>query len=306
MDLVIRTERFPQPGETLLGGSFASYPGGKGANQAIAAARFGCDVSMIGAVGEDDHASAMLHALNEDQIDLTGITFESDAATGCSLVSVNTTTGDNTILVAPGANAVLSVEDVQMHRQLIEQADALLMQLETTMQAITCAARIAHEAGKPVFLNAAPAQRLPDDLIPLIDELIVNETEAAILAGLDVTESCCDTEESIRHLLEAVRSIGCQTVVITLGKKGAAFYNGTDFYSTKPPPVKPVDTTGAGDAFSAVYTVCRINGESPESSLQQGCAAGALATTIRGAIPSLPNHEQVMGVMKSSPCLTEP
>lgn len=286
MDLVAYAPHLPTAGETVLGGPFATYPGGKGANQAVAAARLGATVAMIGRVGDDGFGRELYANLIREGVASQHVIALSEVATGVALITVDAE-GQNTIVVAPGANALLTVEDINAAAAAITSAQTLLLQLETPLDVVRHAAALAHDAGVTVILNPAPAQPLPVDILNLIDCIIPNEHEAAIL--LDQPDAA-----DAKNLADMVRAhTGIATVVVTLGARGAAL--ATTALSTMLPahPVHAIDATAAGDAFVAAFAVALANGHSTEQAVRWGNAAGALATTKTGAQPSLPKHSEL-------------
>jgi ribokinase len=287
MDLVARAPRIPRPGETIIGGDFCTVPGGKGANQAVAAARLGARVSMVGRVGRDAFAQPLLDNLFAAGVDHTLVARDPDAATGVALIVVDDA-GENSIVVAPGANMRLSPADVDDAESAIAAADALLLQLESPLETVTRAAEVAHAHGVTVILNPAPAHPLPDELLALVDVLIPNETETALLTDLPVGDL---TEAEIAAT--ALRELGVGTVILTLGERGAllAWEKGTGHFSAF--EVTPVDTTAAGDAFVGGFAVALAEGRTLAEAVQWGNGAGALSTTKLGAQPSLPTRQEL-------------
>ena len=285
MDLVVRTPRFPAPGETILGGPFRTFAGGKGANQAGAARRMGAAVQMIAAVGRDAHGSQLLRGLWEEGID-TGLIRESEeSAIGTALITVDEA-GENTIVVASGANAEVGPSDVEAARDEIAASDLLVAQLEVPVRALLAAARIAAAGGTPLMLNAAPARSLPIELLQQVEVLVVNRVEAAQLAGRD---PATDPEELARGLGD----LGAGHAVLTLGREGALLWDGARSISAPAREVEVVDTTGCGDAFVGALAACWGPREDRERALAIACAAGALAATVPGAQSSLPRREEV-------------
>lgn len=264
LDLVARCPQLPRPGETITAESFARFPGGKGANQALAAKRAGSDVSLIGAVGEDSDAEEALALLVEAGVDLSGVR-RVDAPTGLALITVGES-GENQIVVVPGANHLLATDMID-----IGATDAVLCQLEIPMDAVVAAA----ERTQGLFcVNAAPATALPAEVLERADVLIVNETERDLLS-----DQLADTGA---------------LVVVTLGAAGAkAFRGGRVVAEVQPPPVDPVDTVGAGDAFCGALVTALAGGTTVAAALRYGCIAGALATTRQGAQPSLPTAAEI-------------
>jgi ribokinase len=319
-DLVVRSPRLPSRGETLLGGPFQRHPGGKGANQAVAAARMGAEVSFIGAVGDDEHGRLMRATLDAEGIDTSRISTRT-APTGVALITV-ADSGDNTIVVAPGANAEMTPADIDTARDAIAAADLLVMQLETPLAAVLHAARLARDLGTTVLLNAAPAQRLPAELLTAADVLIVNETEAALLTGAPLTpvspggtpsepsESGVPSSPDLDALLARLALLGPTTSVLTAGPRGAVFAHANERGHLAAMPVNSIDTVGAGDAFCGAFAARlaeqQINaGRASRDRMAVmdavcwGCAAGALATTKHGAIPSLPTRAEVVALLRA-------
>jgi ribokinase len=282
MDLVIRAPRIPQPGETIIGGAFHTVPGGKGANQAVAAARLGAHVAMVGRVGNDPYGEVLLQSLSEAGVDGNCVTQDNEASTGVALIVVDDN-GQNSIVVASGANMRLAPSDVERAEASIAASDALVLQLECPLQTVMRAAEIAHRHGVIVVLNPAPARSLPAELLAHLDVLIPNESEAMLLTNTPLTERF--EAKSVAGLL---LNQGVGAVVITLGARGAlvAREEGTELIPAF--PVEPVDTTAAGDAFVAGFAVAMANGKSLPEAVRWGNGAGALAATRLGAQSSLP------------------
>ncbi|MDQ7013788.1 MAG: ribokinase [Planctomycetota bacterium] len=286
MDMVVRAQKLPAPGETVVGNSFHTSPGGKGANQAVAAARMGARVTMVGRLGADASGTELRKVLSREGVDLTAVRTAAGVPTGVALITVDEDSGENTIVGVGGANLLVSPEDVRAVAGLIRSAEVLLMQLEVPVETVEAATTLARGAGRMVILNAAPAQPLPQSLLSSLDVLIINETEAAAIAG----EASADDPE---QLAETLRGTGPAAVVLTLGGRGAivAEQSGT----TVVPSIKvaATDTVGAGDAFCGTVAAMRAEGKSLAQAVRIGCIAGALATTKPGAISSLPTREAV-------------
>jgi ribokinase len=305
MDLVVRAPRIPKPGETVLGGAYRTFPGGKGANQAVAAARMlggGGKVAFVGSVGDDPHGIKIKAALEPEGIDLSRLMTRPGEATGLALITV-AEGGENTIVVAPGANALLTAADVEASKEIIENSDVLLMQLEVATVAVAAGAKLAREAGKAVILNAAPARQLAPDLLKQVDVLVVNRSEAAILLAMDPT---VDPARLALRLPE----LGVPTVLLTQGALGAILAHKGRPRRIPSPTVQPLDTVGAGDAFCGALAArwgvvhAAIKSRSPvefvlvEEAVKVAAAAGALATTKSGALPSMPRVEEVMPLVQ--------
>lgn len=287
MDLVVRSPRIPMPGETLLGRGFVTLPGGKGANQAVAAARLGGAVTMIGRLGEDGFAASLRESLGADGVDHSRVLPTPEEPTGVALITVDDA-GRNTIIVASGANWQVTPADVDAAYFAIAEADVLLLQLEVPLESVIRAAQIAFANGVWVILNPAPARPLPQELLELVDILIPNEPETALLSGLPV-ENDDQAHAAAAHLLES----GVSFVILTLGSRGALLTSREVSQLVPAFPVTPVDTTAAGDAFLGGLAVALGEGKPLDEAMRWGNAAGGLATTRFGAQPSLPTRAEV-------------
>lgn len=287
MDLVVRSPRIPLPGETILGSAFVTLPGGKGANQAVAAARLGGAVTMIGRLGADGFAASLRESLAADGVDHSRVQATPDVATGVALITVDDD-GRNTIVVASGANWLVTPVDVEEAEATIAAADVLLLQLELPLETVMRAAQIARANQVRVILNPAPARHLPPALLALVDILIPNETETALLADLPV-ENDAQAQIAAARLLE----LGVGAVILTLGSRGALLATAEGSHLSPAFPVHPVDTTAAGDAFVGGLAVALGEGKPLAEALVWGNAAGGLATTALGAQPSLPRRGAV-------------
>lgn len=283
MDLVIKAERRPQRGETLIGQSFGMFPGGKGFNQAVAAARLGARVNMVGKLGEDDFGQRFKKSLANAGIGADYVSTTNRAMTGVGSPVIDAS-GDNSIIIVPGANMLLMPEDIEKARDLITRSDMVMMQLENPVETVLFAAEIAHAAGVPVLLNPAPARSLPDELLALVDIIIPNEIEAEMLTGCNVAD-IASAQLAAEKLLD--RKI--QSVVLTLGERGAMLAEKDRCVQIPGFQVEVVDTTAAGDAFCAAFAVKIASGNSLESSIIFANSAGALATTVMGAEPAMPH-----------------
>ena len=289
MDLVLRVPRMPLPGETLTGGAFRTIPGGKGANQAVACARMsgkveagGQQVAMIGCVGDDAFGATLRAALVGDGIIDSHITTLPGVASGIASILVDDN-GQNSIVIAGGANDLLSPAHIDAAQGLIDQADIVGRQLETPMATVVHAIKLARSLGKTVVLNPAPAASLPAGVLELVDYLIPNEIEAAMLAGVS-PESASD----IAALAGALQKRGSDNVIITLGSKGvhAALYGGDATFPAQ--AVKAVDTTAAGDTFIGGFVAGLASGMDEAEAIAQGQRAAAWSVTKPGAQTSIP------------------
>ncbi|MFQ3318783.1 MAG: ribokinase [Natronomonas sp.] len=281
-DLSVTVPSIPVPGETVLGEDFEATPGGKGSNQAIAAARTGGDVAFIGAVGDDRFGEAARDLWKREDIDASGVR-TTEPPTGVALIHI-AESGENAIAVARGANHELAADDVRT--AALEASDVLLTQLETPVESVAAAVKAASDAGAEVILDPAPARELPAEVLEATDVVTPNESELRILAGYDPDAEV--KEEAVAHeLLER----GPSVVVVTLGDSGALVVTDDRTATIAPVPAEVVDTTGAGDAFNGAFGVARGEGEDVVTATEWGVTAGALACEERGVVPSLPERD---------------
>ena len=295
MDLVVKTLRIPGPGETLHGNEFHMIPGGKGANQAVAAARLGARVSIIGRVGQDSFGEILCKNLVADRVDTANLQHDPVAPTGVALIMVEGS-GENRIIVVSGANREVSPQDVLAAEQLLKSAKILVVQFEVPMPVVKAVLHLANRFQIPVIVNAAPAYPIEKELIPLIDYLVVNEHEAEVLSGIAVTNL-----ESAARAGRILVQYGAKNVVLTLGALGAQVCNPTQEYYVPGFTIQAVDTTGAGDAFIGGLAVSLLDGNGllPEK-VRFANAAGAVAATRIGAQSSLPNLAEVEDMLAST------
>lgn len=291
MDLVVRAPHMPAPGETIIGSDFRTIPGGKGANQAVAAAKLGAQVSMVGRVGDDDFGRAQLRNLGQLGIDTRYITVDPDAATGIALITLDAS-GQNSIVIAAGANMHLTVADIDAAQEIIAQADVLVCQLESPLEAVEHAIALAHSCGVKVILNPAPARKLSPETLSKVDFLIPNESETAILTGMEVTDV-----PSAKKAADHLRQQGVGIVILTLGEKGALLVGPSEEMYIPAYEVEVVDTTAAGDAFVGGFAVALAEGENLANAVRFANAAGALTVTRLGAQPSLPTRKEVESLL---------
>ncbi len=282
-DLVIICERLPGPGETLLGGSFQRSAGGKGANQAVAAARAGAHVIFVGARGEDDFGTAAATGLRREKIDIRHFKVHEGVSSGVALILLGGKSRENLIAVARSANDLLSSEAVRDVRSELFKSDVIVTQLEIPLTAVKEAARLASEARKPFLLNPAPARALPKSLLRLVHTLTPNEHEAAILTG----------EQSPERAGEKLLKTGCRNVVITLGAKGAMLVDGLGIRRFPAPKVKPVDTVGAGDCFTGWLATGIAEGMTMEQAVERAVRAAGISITRPGAQDAMPRRDEV-------------
>ena len=286
-DMIIKMDRIPRPGETILGGEFITAAGGKGANQAVAAARAGGGVTFIARLGSDMFGEQALAGFTSEGINVTYITRDPASPSGVALIFVGRD-GENSIAVASGANGNLSPDDVQKAREAFAGASVLVMQLETPVETLVTAAELAVQAGVRTLLNPAPARSLPNGLLKNISILTPNETEAELLTGIKV-DGTSAAEEAAAKLIAR----GVQTVIITLGARGA-FVATADTRRLVPGfKVEAVDTTAAGDTFNGALAVALAKGRPLDQAVRFAHAAAAISVTRMGAQPSAPRREEI-------------
>ena len=285
MDLVAHVHHLPQPGETIISSRFQTIPGGKGANQAVAAARLGAKVRMIGKVGGDSYGEQLLEGLAEAGIDTEGI--EREGTTGMALINVSDQ-GENPIVLVPGANNEVTVAYAAHHHGILTDCDVLLVQLEIPLDTVAYAVQTAHRLGKRIILNPAPAQPLPEEILRCIDTLTPNETELELLTGLPV-KTLPEIEAAAQKLLPK----GPGRVIVTLGEKGALLARADGTLHIPACQVAAIDTTAAGDAFTAAFAVAQGRGMADEEAIRFASKAAAIVVTRHGAQPSLPTLEEV-------------
>jgi len=286
-DMVVKTERFPEPGETIIGGDFFMFPGGKGANQAVAAARAGGEVTFICAVGDDVFGQNALDGYRDEGIDVTSAKVIKDAASGVALITVNAH-GENEIVVASGTNAKLSQIYISEVVEKMKKDALFLTQLETPFDTTAYLARHCKLTNQQLIINPAPAQELSDEILEGLFLITPNETESKILTGIAVED-----DASMREAAKALISKGVQNVIITLGSKGAFFMNAEEQFLVPSFSVKAVDTTAAGDVFNGVLTVCLSKNKNWKESITFANRAAALSVTKMGAQGSAPNIEEI-------------
>lgn len=286
-DHILNLEHFPTPGETVTGQGYQVAFGGKGANQAVAAGRSGADIAFIACVGDDDTGSRVCKQLASDNIDTSPISTINDEATGVALIFVNGA-GENVIGIHAGANAALTPELVEAQRQKIAESSALLMQLESPLESVLAAAKIAHQHQTKVILNPAPACELSDELLALLDMITPNETEAEKLTGVRV-----ESDEDASKAAEVLHGKGINTVIITLGSRGVWLSENGSGKRVPGFKVKAVDTIAAGDTFNGALVTALLEDKSMEDAVRFAHAAAAIAVTRKGAQPSVPWRQEI-------------
>ena len=292
VDLVVTVPRLPRPGETVLGDGLRSCPGGKGANQAVAAARLGGQVAMIGRVGDDGFGAGLIENLDRNGVDSSGVDRDPAAPTGAALIFVEAG-GQNMIAVAPGANAVVGPSDAQRAAARLGPGDLLVMQLEIPMAVVERAVQAARRAGAFVLLNAAPAQRLEPGLLSQLDALVVNEREANALAANEREANALVDHDDPSTIAAALLTLGPKIVIVTLGPSGSVFCDDTGVHRVEPFAVESIDATGAGDAFVGALAVGFARRLPIETAVRFGNAAGAAATSSVGAQAALPGLDDL-------------
>ena len=298
VDLVVRVAILPRPGETVLGGRFASVPGGKGANQAVAAARAGGRTTFVARVGDDSMGHAAINAFRAEGIETDFITITPHGPTGVALILVDAS-GENSIAVAGGANDRLCTDDIERARPAIEAADVILLQLEVPLEAVAHAVTIARAAGTRVILNPAPARPLPAAILARVDILTPNETEGESLAsqGDAPAPSAADADALAGTLL----GLGPRAVVVTRGAAGALVATAEDRTHVPAFPVEPRDTVAAGDVFNGCLAVMLAEGLDLVAATRFAAAAAAISVTREGAQTSAPRRGEIEAFLAARP-----
>jgi ribokinase len=288
-DMVIKAERIPAPGETVIGREFVMAPGGKGANQAVAAARLGAEVTFVARLGSDVFGDRAIAGYEQEGIDTTWIVRDPETASGVALIFVDEA-GENSIAVASGANARLAAEDVERAQDAIASADVLLVQLEVPLAALSRAIEIAHSAGVRVILNPAPAREVPASLLSRVSIATPNEHEIKVVVGKG------DRVRSVAKMLDA----GTQTVLVTLGAQGVLWAEKGQQVRIPAFRVQAVDTTAAGDAFNGALAYALASELAMQEAIRYASAAAAIAVTRMGAQPSLPTRAEVKDFLRQA------
>jgi len=293
MDLTAYVPKLPSPGETLLGSSYITVPGGKGNNQAVACARLGADVQMIGRVGDDIFGKQVLQIVSAEKVDVSQVIADKEKGTGLAVILVDTQ-AENSIAVISGANWALNEQDVARAEQCLDGASALLLQLEVPLEANLSIASTAKKKGIKVILDPAPATKLPQQIYANIDFITPNEIETESLVGIRPQ----NVEDASRAATILHRQ-GVQNVIIKMGAKGVYFSTGEQKGFIEPFKVHSIDSVAAGDAFNAGLAVAIAEGKSIQDAVRWGAAAGALATTKKGALPSMPYRDELLGLLNT-------
>ena len=292
MDLTAYSQTLPKPGETIRGDSYITVPGGKGSNQAVAASRLGADVQFFGRVGDDLFGQQVLKTVAAENVDVTQVAVDPDTGTGLAVISVDAD-AENVITIISGANWTLGKEDVARAEKCLENADVLMLQIEVPLEASLDIAKRAKQKNVKVILDPAPAVPLPASAYQVIDFITPNETETEILVGV-----LPHNEEEAKQAAAIFHQRGVQNVIIKMGSKGV-YYDTADDQGFIPPfVVKAIDSVAAGDAFNAGLAVAIAAGKSVEEAVKWGAAAGAIATTRKGALPAMPFRSEVETLLR--------
>ncbi|MCH4886573.1 ribokinase [Acidaminobacter sp. JC074] len=295
-DLVVTTEKMPYPGETVLGNTFSVYPGGKGANQAVAASRLGAKVSMSGKVGDDANGKMMIDTMKEEHVDISHTYIEKNMTTGVGSITIDSS-GQNRIVVVPGANMTYQKEELEHLDTQLRDVDMVMCQLEIPYETVMAVADKCYDNQVPFLLNPAPASVLNDRLLSRVDFLTPNETEIEILTG-----RTCKTTQDVVDASKELICKGVKNVIVTLGSKGALIVNKDMVKVIKGYPVEAIDTVAAGDCFNGAFAAATTKGLSIEEAVRYANGAAALSVTKNGAIPSLPNSEDVKALTGGDLC----
>ncbi len=284
MDLVTITKRTPAIGETIIGKDFKMIPGGKGANQAVAAARMGAEVAFIGCVGDDIYGDKLLEALRDESININGITRVNNIPTGIANIIVDEK-ANNSIIVVPGANSKVHAENINANMELIDWCDIIILQLEIPLETVMKCIEEGKKRGKTIIFNPAPVQKLNEEIFKYIDYLIVNEIEAKQISETD--------EEDHFKLVEKLLNIGFRNVIMTVGEKGVLFNENSGIKYIPAIKVNAIDTTAAGDSFVGTFATSLGNGADKDISIHDAVRAAAITVTRIGAQSSLPYKNEI-------------
>lgn len=293
-DMVVRSSEIPKPGQTLMGHSFITTGGGKGANQAVTAARLGGEVSLIAKIGADAFGEISLENFKKEKINTAYVYTDQHAPSGIAIIVVDDK-GENVIVVAPGANALLNKDDIQKAEEAIKTADIVLFQLEVPMSTVAEGVRLAKKHNRLVMLNPAPASAIPGDILQHIDIITPNQTEALALTGITVNDI-----PSAQQACDILHKKGITTVIITMGEQGAYLSSGNDKQMVAGYNAgKAIDTVAAGDTFCGALAIAIAEGRSLYEAIQFANAAAALSVTKAGAQASIPNRDDVTKLLKA-------
>jgi ribokinase len=287
IDMVVTTDRFPYPGETIFGKKFQTYSGGKGANQAVGCAKLGIKTYFIGKFGNDDFGVTLAKNMRKDGVNLDHIFIDNDESTGTALITVNNE-GQNEIIVISGSNMKLYPSDIEKKISLFEQVRVVLSQFEIPIETVAKAAEICKRAGSLFILNPAPGRKIPDELLEQIDFLTPNEIELELISGMQIND-----EESICNASKVLLKRGVKNVIVTMGSIGSLWVNKNKCLKFPAIKVQAVDTTGAGDAFNGALAFSLAYGNSPEKSIEFANKVASISVTRMGAQSSLPYYSEI-------------
>ena len=297
-DLAVFTSLFPKDGETVIGDRVKIGPGGKGSNQATAARRCEANVVMVTKIGKDQMGQLAKDHYKSEGMTCDYVFLDEEHETGTAIIEINTNNAENRIIVCPGANNYITKEEVRKAEKEIESSDALLLQLEASMDSVEEALQLAKKYNKRIILNPAPMRQVDKKIFDGIDYLTPNETEAAFITGIEVTDT-----NSAREAGKALLTMGAKNVVITLGKKGAFAINEEEEILLPSFKVKAVDTTGAGDAFNSGFAVAIAEGKSLKEAIIFASGVAGLCVTKEGTSPSMPTRKEVMDFLRKEGAL---
>ncbi|MDP2964852.1 MAG: ribokinase [Pelolinea sp.] len=292
MDLTTYVPKLPRPGETLRGSSFITVPGGKGSNQAVACARLGTKTYFVGRVGKDAFGPEVLEIVKKEGVDISQAIIDPKSGTGLAVISVDEN-AENSIIIISGANLALDNSDVERAKTLMEDANVLMLQLEASLEPTFETAKAANQKGIKVILDPAPAYPIPQDVFPFIDFITPNEVETEALVGFKPAN-----QEDAARAAKALKEKGVRTAIIKMGSLGAYYDSPEGSGFVRAFKVNAIDTVAAGDAFNAGLAVAISEGKSVSDAVRWGAAAGAIATTRKGALPSMPHRDEMLKLLK--------
>lgn len=294
VDITCYAPRIPRHGETVPGSSANISSGGKGFNQATAAAHAGSEVIMLSKIGDDPLSNIALGCYEKEGVSTRLLSVVKGVNTGCAFIEVEEATAENRIVIVPGANALVGKEDIENAKDEIAASDYALTQLETSLESVEALIKVCHELHKPVILNPAPAKALPEELFPMISIFTPNETEAEFYTGIKI-----ENEEDAARAADILLQKGVKCAIITLGKKGVFYKTDDESGLIRAPKVKAVDTTGAGDAFNGALASCLASGKNLKDSMKFACTFASLSVTKKGAANSMPHLLEVTEFLKT-------
>jgi ribokinase len=292
MDLTTYVPKLPRPGETLRGSSFITVPGGKGSNQAVACSRLGAKTHFVGRVGKDAFGPEVLEIVKKEGVDISQVITDPKNGTGLAVISVDEN-AENSIIIISGANIALDTSDVERAKSLMSDANVLMLQLEASLEPTFMTAKAASQKGIKVILDPAPAYPIPQNIFPFIDIITPNEVETEALVGFKPA-----SQEDAAHAAIALKEKGVRTAIVKMGSLGAYYDSPEGSGFVRAFKVNAIDTVAAGDAFNAGLAVAISEGKSVAEAVRWGAAAGAIATTRKGALPSMPYRDDMLKLLK--------